>query len=479
MKRIPLVPLIVACALFMENTDSTVIATSLPAIAADLGEDPISLKLALTSYLVSLAIFIPISGWMADRFGARTVFRSALAVFMLGSILCAISQTLPHFVAARFVQGLGGAMMVPVGRLVILRSVPKSEMVAALAYLTVPAMVGPVVGPPLGGFITTYFDWRWIFFINIPIGIVGIALATIFIENVREEDVPPLDVRGFLLAGLGFASLMLGLATGGRHLIPGWASVLMSLAGFLFLALYLRHSRRIEAPVLNLGLLRIPTFRASVVGGSIFRVGVGAVPFLLPLMLQLGFGMNPLQSGLLTFAAAAGALFVKTVANKALRRFGFKRVLLINSVIAGAFIGANALFTPQTPHFVMLAALFFGGCLRSLQFTAINALGYADVSNREMSYATSLANVAQQLSLSVGVAFGAFVLEMSAQLRGNASPDFTDFSPAFLAVSAVSILSVFVMARLPADAGAEVSGHRFSSRRATAEAVQDTKPHEH
>ncbi len=479
MKRIPLVPLIVACALFMENTDSTVIATSLPAIAADLGEDPISLKLALTSYLVSLAIFIPISGWMADRFGARTVFRGALGVFMLGSILCAMSQSLPHFVAARFVQGLGGAMMVPVGRLVLLRSVPKSEMVSALAYLTVPALVGPVVGPPLGGFITTYFDWRWIFFINIPIGIIGVALASIFIENVREEDVPPLDVRGFLLAGTGFAALMLGLATGGRHLIPGWASAVMALAGIACLALYLRHARKVEAPVLNLGLLRIPTFRASVIGGSLFRVGVGAVPFLLPLMLQLGFGMSPLQSGLLTFAAAAGALFVKTLATRILRRFGFRRVLVVNSVIAAAFIGASAFFTPQTPHLVILAVLFLGGCLRSLQFTAVNALGYADVSNREMSYATSLANVAQQLALSMGVAFGAFVLEASAAVKGHATPDFTDFGPAFVAVSAVSMLSVFAMMTLRPDAGAEVSGHRFSARRATAEAVQDTKPHEH
>ncbi len=476
MDRAKLIPLIVACALFMENTDSTVIATSLPVIAADLGEDPISLKLALTSYLVSLAIFIPISGWMADRFGARTVFRSALVVFMLGSVLCALSSSLEHFVGARFIQGLGGAMMVPVGRLVILRSVPKSEMVSALAYLTVPALIGPVIGPPLGGFITTYFDWRWIFFINIPIGLVGIALATIFIENVREEDVPPLDVTGFFLSGCGFALMMMGLATGGRYLVPPVVSGIAIALGLMFLALYVMHSRRVPAPVLKLALFRVRTFWVSAIGGSIFRIGVGAVPFLLPLYFQIGFGLNALQSGLLTFAAALGALGIKTVAQPILRRWGFRRVLVINAVIASVFIGTSALFTAQTPHIVILVVLFLGGLFRSLQFTAINAVGYADISNRDMSYATSLANVCQQLSLSLGVAFGAFVLEAAADLRGHGGPQASDFVPAFIAVSAISVLSVFAMMRLPPDAGAEVSGHRFSARRATAGAVQDNKP---
>ncbi|OYX00721.1 MAG: MFS transporter, partial [Bosea sp. 32-68-6] len=276
MQRAKLLPLIVACALFMENTDSTVIATSLPVIAQSLGEDPIALKLALTSYLVSLAVFIPISGWMADRYGARTIFRAALAVFMLGSVLCALSNSLGAFVGARFVQGMGGAMMVPVGRLVILRSVSKAELVGALAYLTVPALVGPVVGPPLGGFITTYFDWRWIFFINIPIGIVGIVLASLFFEDVREEDVAPLDIRGFLLSAFGFASLMLGLATGGRHLVPEAVSYGCVAAGIASLVAYGFHSRRVAHPVLNLSLLKIPTYRIGVIGGSIFRTGIGA-----------------------------------------------------------------------------------------------------------------------------------------------------------------------------------------------------------
>lgn len=477
MQRAKLLPLIVACALFMENTDSTVIATALPVIAQSLGEDPIALKLALTSYFVSLAVFIPISGWMADRFGARTIFRAALAVFMLGSLLCAVSNSLGAFVAARFVQGMGGAMMVPVGRLVILRSVSKAELVGALAYLTVPALVGPVVGPPLGGFITTYFDWRWIFLINIPIGLVGIVLASLFFEDIREEDVAPLDIRGFLLSSFGFASLMLGLTTGGRHLVPEAVSHACVAAGIAALCAYWLHARRIAHPVLNLSLLRIPTYRIGVIGGSIFRTGIGAIPFLLPLMLQLGFGLDALHSGLITFASAAGALLMKTLAKTILARFGFRRVLTVNALIGAAFLAASGLFTPATPHALMLAVLLVGGCFRSLQFTGINALSYADVSNREMSGATSLASVAQQLSLTMGVTIGAFALETANAVNGGKALGAGDFWPAFALVGLIAASSVLWMIRLAPDAGAEVSGHApLSARKATAEAIADQKP---
>jgi EmrB/QacA subfamily drug resistance transporter len=464
LRRAQIVPLVVATALFMENTDSTVIATSLPAIAADLAEDPIALKLALTAYLVSLAIFIPVSGWMADRYGARTVFRVALGVFMAGSLACAAAHSLPWFVVARFVQGMGGAMMVPVGRLVILRSVPKAELVSALAYLTMPALVGPVLGPPLGGLITTTLNWRWIFFINIPIGLAGIALATRYFEDVREAARPPLDRTGFLLSGLGLASLMLGLASGGRHLLPLAVSLGCMVGGALLLALYLRHARRAPHPIMDLRLLRHPTFRAAIVGGSLFRIGVGAIPFLLPLMLQVGFGLTPLQSGLLTFAAAAGALFMKSIAARILRRLGFRTVMTWNALIGASFLAANGLFTPLTPHWIITVLLLVGGCFRSLQFTSINAVAYADVSVREMSAATSLSGVAQQLSLSIGVALGAFVLERAADYAGDAAITARDFGPAFFAVALVSALSVLSFRRLPPDAGAELSGHRNGTR---------------
>jgi EmrB/QacA subfamily drug resistance transporter len=465
MRQSRLLPLIIATALFMENTDSTVIATSLPVIAQDLGEDPIALKLAVTSYLVSLAIFIPISGWMADKYGSRTVFRASLAVFMAGSLACAAANSLEGFVLARFLQGMGGAMMVPVGRLVLLRSVPRAELVQALATLTIPALVGPVVGPPLGGFITTYFDWRWIFFINIPIGILGMVLSTIFIPNIKEPDTPPLDIIGFLLSGIGLALLMLGLASGGRHLIPIEVSVGCTVVGAIGLILYVFHARRTPYPVLKLSLLRIPTFRVSVLGGSLFRVGIGAIPFLLPLMLQIGFGLNPLASGSLTFVAAVGALFMKTMAKRILEHTGFRMLLTVNAVIGSIFIAANGFFTPSTPYWLIMLVLFVGGCFRSLQFTSLNAIAYAEISNRDMSYATGLSGVTQQLALSIGVALGAFVLEMAASMRGTTQITAADFGPAFWAVAAVASLSALVFIRLDPSAGAEMSGHRAVDRK--------------
>ncbi|HYF56365.1 MAG TPA: DHA2 family efflux MFS transporter permease subunit [Salinarimonas sp.] len=466
MRSTRLVPLIVACALFMENLDSTVIATSLPVIAADLNQDPIALKLALTSYLISLAIFIPVSGWMADRYGARTVFRAAIGVFMAGSLACAAAGSLGGFVGARFLQGMGGAMMVPVGRLLILRTVPKAELVPALAYLTVPALLGPVLGPPVGGFITTYFDWRWIFLINIPIGLAGIALATAYFENVREENPPRLDLLGFALLGTGLAALMLGLATGGRHLMPLEASGAVGVLGAVALALYFVRARRVEAPILKLSLLRLPTFRAAVIGGSLFRVGVGAIPFLLPLMLQVGFGLNPLQSGLLTFMAAVGALFMKTLAARILRGFGFRQVLVVNALVCAVFVAVNGWFAPDTPRALIMAVLLIGGCFRSLQFTAINAIAFADVPPRDMSYATSLTSAAQQVALSIGVALGAFVLEAASLAQGREAVQSADFMPAFMVIAAISAVSVLFFLRLDPDAGAEMSGHRQAADRA-------------
>ncbi|GJD94870.1 MFS transporter [Methylobacterium iners] len=466
MRRSQIVPLVVATALFMENTDSTVIATALPAIAKSLGEDPIALKLALTSYLVSLAIFIPVSGWAADRYGARTIFRAALAVFMAGSIACAASSSLTGFVAARFLQGLGGAMMVPVGRLVILRSVPKSELVSALAYLTIPALIGPVLGPPLGGLIVTSLDWRWIFLINIPIGLAGIALASVYFENIREPERPPLDLVGFLLSGLGLATLMLGLASMGRHLLPEILSWGCLGAGALLLGIYFLHSRSVAHPVIRLDLLRYPTFRAAVTGGSLFRVGTGAIPFLLPLLLQIGFGLDALQSGLLTFAAAAGALLIKMIGPRVLRIYGFRRVMLVNAVVASGFLAVNGLFTAETPHGIILCVLLAGGCVRSLQFTCVNAIAYADLETRDMSAGTSLASVAQQLSLSLGVSIGAMALEWSAEAQGRTDIAAADFQPAFLVVALISLTSFFAFQRLAPDAGAEVSGQRLGSAKA-------------
>ncbi len=463
---------IIATALFMENMDGTVISTSLPAIALDLHQDPIVLKLALTSYLLTLAVFIPASGWVADRFGARTVFCSAIVIFTVGSILCGASTSLRTLIAARVFQGLGGAMMVPVGRLVLLRSVPKSDLVNALAYLTVPALLGPDAGPPLGGFITTYFHWRWIFWINVPIGVLGVLLSLKFIQNLREQDVPRFDFKGFVLSGVGLLSLISGLSMIGRGIAPLWEVAAMVAIGALSLLAYVRHADGDEDAILDLKLLKIPTFFAGVAGGLIFRVGIGAMPFLLPLLLQIGFGLTPFQSGSLTFATAAGALVMKFTASTALRWFGFRQTLIVNGVISGAFLAACALFTPSTPHWALLLTLLAGGFFRSLEFTALNAISYADIDPPRMSRATSFASVSQQMSGALGVAIAAICVQSIQFGFGDSALEARDLSLAFVMVAIISTLSTLIFATLKPDAGAAVSGRMVSTgeERATAAA---------
>lgn len=453
-----LTPLVIASALFMENLDGTVIATSLPVIASDLHQDPITLKLALTSYLLTLAVFIPASGWAADRFGARRIFRGAIVVFTLGSILCGLSSTLLGFVGARVVQGLGGAMMVPVGRLVLLRSVPREDLVSALAYLTIPALIGPILGPLVGGFITTYFEWRWIFWINVPIGILGFTLATLFIADAREAEMWPLDVRGFLLSGSGLSLATFGLTVAGRGLVSPLAAAALLASGLGLIGLYVRHARTCRFPIIDLNLLKIPTLRASIFGGFLFRLGIGSLPFLLPLMLQLGFGMTPFQSGCITLASAAGAMAMKTTAKPILNRFGFKRVLVVNALISSLFMLVYAAYKPSTSWPLIFAGILCGGFFRSLEFTAVNAMAFADVDTRDMSRATSFTAVAQQLSLSTGVAAGAGAIEISQWLQGDATLGSRDFSLAFVVVAAISATSALVFARLPFGAGDTLRG---------------------
>ena len=453
-----LTALIIATALFMENMDGTVIATSLPAIAHDLHQDPIVLKLALTSYMLTLAVFIPASGWVADRFGARTVFCTAIVVFTIGSILCGASNSLETLIAARVFQGLGGAMMVPVGRLVLLRSVEKSDLVNALAYLTVPALIGPVAGPPLGGFITTYFQWRWIFWINVPIGIFGVLLSLRFIANLREEVVPKFDFKGFVLSGVGLLGLISGLSLIGRGMAPGWEVAAQIAASLVFLALYVRHASQNEDAILDLKLLSIPTFFAGVVGGLVFRIGIGALPFLLPLLLQIGFGLTPFQSGSLTFGTAAGALLMKFTAASAIRWLGFRTTLIANALISGVFLASYALFTPSTPHWLIFAALVAGGFFRSLEFTALNAISYADIDPPQMSRATSFASVSQQMSGAIGVAVAAVCIQTIQFGFGDHELLARDLSTAFILVAIISSLSTLIFARLKPDAGASVSG---------------------
>ena len=447
----------------MQNLDSTVVATALPAMARAFHTAPVNMSVALTSYLLSVAVFIPASGWAADRFGSRTVFRVAIVVFTLGSILCGRAETLWFLVAARIVQGMGGAMMVPVGRLLLLRSVTKSELVAAMAWLSMPALLGPVLGPPVGGFIVTYVSWHWIFDINVPIGVLGVVLVSLYIEESGDARPARFDWAGLFFTAVCLVGLMYGLELASRGVVSPAVSAAMLAIGAGAGVAYYYHARATEHPLVDLALMRIPTFGLSVMAGSLFRIGVGAVPFLLPLMLQVGFGMSAAKSGLITFASSAGALVMKPAAQYALRKFGFRATFVFNGAISVATLALCAGFRPSWPLAWIYAALLAGGFFRSLQFTGYNALAFADIPPAKMSQATSFYSAAQRISITVGVAAGAAALQISSDAMGHARPLLMDYSAAFLAVAVISATSVPVSMRLAGDAGAELTGRRAAA----------------
>jgi EmrB/QacA subfamily drug resistance transporter len=455
-----IVAAIVASALFMQNLDSSVVATALPAMARDLDADPVHLSVAITSYLVALCVFIPVSGWVADRFGARRVFMAAIIVFAGASALVGLAQGIGSLVAARVVQGIGGAMMVPVGRLLLLRRVTKEELLTAMTWLTMPALLGPVCGPPVGGLLTDTLSWRAVFWINIPVGMIGLALVWRFIPEVERQDPGPLDGRGLCLWGLALALLMAGLETVGRDIAPAWFTALALLGGLAFGGLAIRHSRRAERPAVDLSLLRIPSFGMPTLAGTIFRGGAGAVPFLLPLALQLGFGLSASRSGMITFATALGAFAMKPLVRPMLRRFGFRTVLSVNGLFTVASIAVCALFTPDWPLPLIFLALAAGGLSRSLQFTSLNTLSFADVPPQKLAAATAMSGTVQQLSVALGVVLGSITLSASTQLAGHEQPGLWDFRIAFLVAATVVLCCVPFALRLPHDVGARVSGHR-------------------
>jgi EmrB/QacA subfamily drug resistance transporter len=452
--------LIVACAFFMQDLDSTVISTALPAMARAFGAEPTHMNVALTSYMLSVAVFIPASGWVADRFGARNVFRAAIALFTLGSVLCGRADSLLYLVLARIVQGAGGAMMMPVGRLVLLRTVTKAELVSAMAWMSTPALLGPVLGPPVGGFIVTYFNWHWIFDINVPVGIAGVILVTVFIEDVREPRGAKFDWVGLALSGSALAVMMGGLETIGRGVLPVPVSAGLIGTGLLISLGYVVHARLHPAPIIDLSLLRVPTFMASVTSGALFRIGIGAIPFLLPMMLQLGFGLSAVQSGLITFASSIGALAMKPVTTTALRYLGFRDTLFYNSIIIALFLAMMAAFRPSWPMSFIYAALICGGFFRSLQFTALNALAYSEIPTSRTSRATSFYAAMQQVSATLGVSAAAGALTAVMGFGGHELPSLGDFSAAFLTVSTISLAAAPVLLLMPRDSGLEASGFR-------------------
>jgi EmrB/QacA subfamily drug resistance transporter len=446
--------------MFMQNLDSTVIATALPTMAKAFGADPVHMNVALTSYLLSLAVFIPASGWVADRYGTRTIFRAAIAVFTIGSVLCGRADSLAFLVISRILQGIGGAMMVPVGRLVLLRTAAKQELVAAMAWLTVPALLGPVMGPPVGGFIVTYFSWRWIFDINVPIGILGIVLVSLFVEDVREPSRGRFDGIGLLLCGIALSGLMFGLETAGRGVVRQSTTLAMIGVGLLAVVGYLLHARRHPAPLLDLSLMRLPCFGVALSAMMLFRTGIGAIPFLLPLMLQVGFGDSAVESGMITFASSAGALVMKPATQRTLRAFGFRDTLVWNGLLSAIMIGLCAAFRPTWPAAAIYGALLIGGFFRSLQFTAYNTLAYGDVPRARMSSATSLYITCQQLAATIGISAGAVSLEISMVATGHAVPQPIDFSHAFLVVAMFTFIAAPIALLMPRNAGDDLTGRR-------------------
>ncbi|SEQ09900.1 drug resistance transporter, EmrB/QacA subfamily [Faunimonas pinastri] len=456
-----LAPLVVAGSSFMENLDGTVIATALPQMAHSFGASAVSLSIGVTAYLLTVAVFIPISGWMADRFGARTVFASAIAIFTLASALCGFSNSLWSFTAARILQGVGGSMMLPVGRIVVMRTAGKQDLMRAIATITWPALIAPVLGPPLGGFITTYASWRWIFFLNLPLGIVALTLVLFIIRNERTDARKPFDLRGFLLTAAALALMMYGLDLSGRA-ASGWLLPLAIVAVGLAIGIVaVRHALARPQPIVSLRPVRIQTFTiSSVTGGTLFRVTVGATPVLLPLMFQIGFGMDAFRSGLLVLFYAGGNLAMKTVTTRTLRLFGFRNVLVVNSAAVALSLIVFAFFRPAFPAALMAVLLFAGGLARSLQFTSLNTLAFADIGPKDTSDASTLYAMVQQIAFGMGAALAAVLVNVSQAARGAAVPDFSDFRTAFLALALIVAISVLFFLRLRPDAGSEVSSHR-------------------
>ena len=446
----------------MEQLDATIITTAIPDMAASLGETPLRLNLAITSYVLSLAIFIPISGWIADRFGMRNVICAAFVLFTAGSALCGMATSLPVLVATRILQGLGGAMMNPVGRLILFRSFPKNELIRAMSYVAIPSMLGPTLGPLLGGVLTTYADWRWIFLVNVPFGIIATIIAWRSVENHRASTTARFDTPGFLLVGAGLVLVQVVLETAGRGEVPWPVQALVAGAGAGFLgafAWYAARKRRQNATaVLDLSLFRIRTFRIGSLAGGLSRIGINAPPFVLPLLFQLGFGLSPVQSGGLTFVISLAAIFIRPITTRLLRLLGFKRLLLVNSILSALMIAAFAWFDATTPHVVLIAVMMLFGVVRTTQFNSIQLLSYVDVPPQRLSAATSLGSVVQQLTMGLGISVSAAILGALANDAGV--PSVADFQHVFLLIAILPLAAFPGFLSLRRADGADISGRR-------------------
>jgi EmrB/QacA subfamily drug resistance transporter len=453
-------PWVVAIVMFMETLDATIVNTAVPAMAASLQVAPLSLKAVVASYILSLAVCIPISGWMADRFGTRRVFFTAVAVFTFASLLCGLSLSVPMLVAARLLQGLGAAMMMPVGRLVIIRTFPKAQLISAMNFVVMPALLGPLLGPTVGGLIVHWASWRFIFLVNLPVGLAALALIWRYLPDHKGDAPRPLDVVGFVLFGSGVALLSWLLEVFGEHRLDAAAAAGLLLLSIALLLAYGVHARRAQHPLLRLALFRVRTFRISVLGGFVTRIGMGGMPFLLPLLYQLGLGMPAWQSGLMMMPSAAAAIAVKTATRPLLARFGYRRVLSVNTALIGVTIALFSTVTPATPVALIVPLALAMGCFNSMQFSAMNTLAYADVEGPDTSMASTIASSLQQLAMSFGLAAGSLVAGWF--LAGLPQTDralVTDaLHHAFLTLAAITIVSSLAFWRLRPDDGEAVSG---------------------
>jgi EmrB/QacA subfamily drug resistance transporter len=462
--RSPLyVTTLIAGAFFMENLDGTIIATALPQMARSFHVGAVYLNIGMTAYLLTLAVFIPISGWLADRFGSRSIFAAAIALFTVSSMLCGASQTLTQFTLMRILQGVGGAMMVPVGRLIVLRTTPKDKLTEAIAYITWPGLTALVVGPPLGGFITTYASWHWIFFLNLPLGVIALVLTLLWVENVRRGDKHAFDWLTFLLAGFASAGAVYGMeklgSEGAQWQVPGAILALSLMSGAA--AIFAAH-RNPATSLIDLESMKLKTYSLSVYGASAFRIAVSVLPFLLPLMFQIAFGLNAFHSGLYLLALFAGDLTMKAFVIQTLRRFGFRRILIVNGIITALSMALFALLTPATPVFLVVLVLFLHGAFRSMQFTCMTTLAYSEVPPERMSRANGFLSAVMQLSMGMGVAVGAITLRLVAHAHGHSAalPQLQDFHIAILFMAVLVLGPVFDSLALPPNAGAMTSGHR-------------------
>jgi EmrB/QacA subfamily drug resistance transporter len=464
--RSMVVALIVACAFFMENLDATIIVTAVPQMALAFQVSPTRMSLGITAYLLAAAACIPASGWMADRIGARRLFCTAIGVFTVASMLCGAAPDFTVFIAARIVQGSAAAMMSPVGRLVVLRNTAKPDLMRALSTLVWPALIAPVLGPPLGGFITSAASWRWIFYVNLPLGLLGMALVLAFVPNEKPAVRTPFDAKGFVLMAAALGCLTYGLDVIALHQSNGLGlGVLLLSAAVVAGYLAIRHLRSSPHPVVSLEALKLKTFFvSSVSGGTLSRAGISATPFLLPLMFQLGFGLTPVASGLLLLIYMAANLLMKTVTNRILSRFGIRRVLVVNGLIAAAGIAACALITPDLPLLLSGLILVLAGASRSMQFTAITMITFADITAEQRAPASVLSSLTQQIGMGMGVAVGALMLNFSQLVRGSPDLSVFDFRVALVLAGLLSVLAVRPYASLAPDAGDAISGHLGTAR---------------